>query len=183
MLPVNTLSILHGVLVGVGPLRPKRGTLIGPTHENSHTQLHIAKCWESTCHYPWSIYPNCACLRFVYTESPLSTVTSNTGEEICENWKPNMSQEQFGQKELLYLQVCTAPPPNMIIRPSSWHCTTTHATTYKQRGLKREQHKKKEEKRNVPINYCPHDPPHQRWWDQIATTIWQFWKTCRIEIK
>ncbi len=90
----------------------------------THTQLHIAKCWESTCHYPWSIYPNGACLRFVYTESPLSTLTSNTEEEICENWKPDMSQEQYGQKELLYLQVCTAPPL-MIVRPSSLHCTTT----------------------------------------------------------
>ncbi len=79
----------------------------------------------------------------MYTESPLSTLTSYTEEEICENWKPNMSQEQFGQKELLYLQVCTAPPPHMIIRPSSWHCTTTHATTYKQRGLKRQQHKER----------------------------------------
>lgn len=60
------------------------------------------------------------------------------------------------------LQVCTAPPPHMIIRPSSWHCTTTHATTYKQGGLERQQHKihhkKKEEKRNVPILIAPMIP-------------------------
>jgi hypothetical protein len=122
------LSILHGVLVsGDGcwsTQAQKRNNDRAQRRKFTHTQLHIAKCWESTCHYPWGIYPNRACLRFVYTESPLSTLATQKKKSVkIENQtchKNNLVRKNYctfksplhHRSWLLDLQVCTAPPPH-----------------------------------------------------------------------